>query len=83
MPLVALSGHLGLVGLHAPAPRAPFVQFLAANGLQVAPLVVLSGHLGLVGMHPPAPRSPSAHFLEAAGLQVGSLGARGLFWHVH
>ena len=80
---MALSGHLGLEGKHPPAPRAPFVQFVAATGLQVAPLVALSGHLGLVGLHPSAPRSPSAQFLAAAGLQVGSLGARGLFGHVH
>ena len=40
-PMVALSGHLRLVGMRPPAPRAPFVQFLAATGLQVAPMVAL------------------------------------------
>ena len=32
-PSVALSGHLGLVGMHPPTPGAPLAQFLVANGL--------------------------------------------------
>ena len=63
------------MGLHPPAPRAPFAQFLAAAGLQVAPLVALSGYLGLLGMHPPAPIAPSAQLLAAAGLQLAPLAA--------
>ena len=45
-PLVALSGHLGLVGLHPQAPRAPLVELLAATKLQVVPMVAHSGHVG-------------------------------------
>ena len=72
-PSVALSGHLGLVGMHPLAPGAPLAQFPVANGLQVAPMVALSGHLGLVGLHPPAPRAPAAQSLAAAGLQLPPL----------
>ena len=45
--MVALSGHLGLVGMHPPVPKSPSAQLLAAAGLQLAPLVAPSGHLGL------------------------------------
>ena len=76
---MALSGHVGLEGKHPPAPRAPFVQFLAATRLQVAPMVALSGHLELLGMHPLAPRAQSASRTgpgshRASGANGGALG---------
>ena len=54
-PLVVPSGHLGLGGLHPPAPSAPVVQFLAATGLQVRHLWRPRGTWGWWGCIPQRP----------------------------